>query len=169
MNPFTQNDLFDKTRSGKGPPPPSLAPAEQWSLGREQDAVEVADFALPLMRKMGIAVDVERLREICFGFSESEDMTWFVYRQKGQVRGVILVSLRQMFATKPQAYIDGWLVDPKIRGQGKGTALLEMARTWARQCGAESLALAVTLESMAKVPNQWNLVDLVFVTEIGKE
>lgn len=42
--------------------------------------------------------------------------------------------------TTPVAYIEGWFVDPDVRRQGLGTALLLASEAWARTRGYRELA-----------------------------
>ncbi len=42
--------------------------------------------------------------------------------------------------TSPVAYLEGWYVDPDIRRQGVGAALVHAVEAWARRCGYHELA-----------------------------
>ena len=42
--------------------------------------------------------------------------------------------------TRPVAYIEGWYVDPDLRGTGVGRGLLAAAESWARSKGFDEMA-----------------------------
>lgn len=50
--------------------------------------------------------------------------------------------------TSPVAYLEGWYVDPDVRRQGIGTALVRAAEAWARERGYRELASDVLLENI---------------------
>ncbi len=42
--------------------------------------------------------------------------------------------------TSPVAFLEGWFVEPDVRGQGNGRALVEAVEAWARERGCMELA-----------------------------
>jgi aminoglycoside 6'-N-acetyltransferase I len=49
-------------------------------------------------------------------------------------------SIAEGCATSPVAYLEGWYVDPDVRRQGIGAALIHGVESWARQAGYRELA-----------------------------
>jgi aminoglycoside 6'-N-acetyltransferase I len=48
----------------------------------------------------------------------------------------------------PVAYLEGWWVDPAVRGHGVGRALVEAAADWARARGGTELASDAELDNL---------------------
>src|SRR5688572_17081735 len=64
-------------------------------------------------------------------------------RPDGRLGGMIEVSLHETAegcTTTPVGYIEGWFVDPDVRGQGVGRRLVEAAEAWAREQGCQEMA-----------------------------
>ena len=49
--------------------------------------------------------------------------------------------------TTPVAYLEGWYVDPDVRGTGLGARLLAAVETWAREQGFTELASDAEIEN----------------------
>ncbi len=49
-------------------------------------------------------------------------------------------SVAESCSSSPVAFLEGWYVDPDLRRQGVGTALVRAAETWARTKGLKELA-----------------------------
>jgi aminoglycoside 6'-N-acetyltransferase I len=49
-------------------------------------------------------------------------------------------SVAESCESSPVAFLEGWYVDPDLRRQGVGTALVRAAETWARTKGLKELA-----------------------------
>jgi aminoglycoside 6'-N-acetyltransferase I len=49
-------------------------------------------------------------------------------------------SVAESCSSSPVAFLEGWYVDPDLRRQGVGTALVRAAETWARSKGVKELA-----------------------------
>lgn len=49
--------------------------------------------------------------------------------------------------TSPVGYLEGWYVEPKVRHQGVGRALLEAVEQWARRLGCRELGSDTELEN----------------------
>ena len=62
--------------------------------------------------------------------------------------------------TSPVAYLEGWYVDPDVRRQGIGAALVRAAEAWARERGYRELASDALLDNL---PSQEAHVALGFV------
>ena len=73
-----------------------------------------------------------------------EDATTFVaVRDDGRLSGFVEVGARSHAddcVTTPVGYIEGWYVDPDVRGRGVGRALLAAAEAWARSRGYSEMA-----------------------------
>ncbi len=64
-------------------------------------------------------------------------------RLNGGLAGMIEVSLHETAAgctTSPVGYIEGWYVDPDLRGQGVGRRLVVVAEAWAWEAGCREMA-----------------------------
>ena len=75
----------------------------------------------------------------------------FVYeRPDGRLGGFIETGMRKYAdgcETSPVGYIEGWLVDEDLRGQGIGKALVKTAEDWARGQGLREMASDTWLEN----------------------
>lgn len=58
-------------------------------------------------------------------------------------------SIAQGCSTSPVAYLEGWYVDPDLRGQQVGAGLLQAIEAWARRAGYRELASDTTLGNEA--------------------
>lgn len=58
--------------------------------------------------------------------------------------GFVEVGIRSVaegcYDGNPVGYIEGWYVDPDVRGRGVGRALIEVAEEWARKQGCTEMA-----------------------------
>ena len=54
-------------------------------------------------------------------------------------------------ATHPVAYIEGWYVDPDLRGHGIGKALMQAAESWARAQGLTEIASDTWLDNEGSI------------------
>jgi aminoglycoside 6'-N-acetyltransferase I len=50
--------------------------------------------------------------------------------------------------TSPVAHLEGWYVDPDVRRQGIGTALIRAVEAWARDCGYREFASDALLDNI---------------------
>lgn len=53
--------------------------------------------------------------------------------------------------SSPVGYIEGWYVDPDLRGQGVGAALVRAAEDWARSIGLTEMASDTWLTNEASI------------------
>lgn len=87
--------------------------------------------------------------------SEGASAAVFVHqRPDGRLGGFIELSIRDRVdgSLSPQVgYIEGWYVDPDLRGQGLGRQLVEQAEAWTRERGLSELA------SDAEIANEQSL------------
>jgi len=71
-------------------------------------------------------------------------------RPDGRLGGFIETGTRKYAdgcETSPVGYIEGWLVDEDLRGQGVGKALVVAAENWARAQGLREMASDTWLEN----------------------
>ena len=64
-------------------------------------------------------------------------------RENGCLGGFVEIGLRSYAEgceSSPVPYLEGWFVDPDLRGNGLGRALAECAASWARQRGYAEIA-----------------------------
>jgi aminoglycoside 6'-N-acetyltransferase I len=75
-------------------------------------------------------------------------------RPDGSVGGFIEIGWRNYAdgcLTKPVSYIEGWFVDPDLRGQGVGAALVQAGEDWARAQGYTEMASDTWLENEGSI------------------
>lgn len=83
--------------------------------------------------------DVEMAEQI-----SNDEFAVLVYeRSSGRLGGFVELSVRKRVdgTMSPRVgYVEGWYVDPDLRGAGVGRALIAEAETWAKQMGFTELA-----------------------------
>jgi aminoglycoside 6'-N-acetyltransferase I len=75
-------------------------------------------------------------------------------REAGKLLGFLEVSIRPFVEdceTDHVGYLEGWYVEPDVRGRGIGRELVKIAEQWAREKGCEEMA------SDAEVGNELSL------------
>lgn len=79
----------------------------------------------------------------------------FVYQRKeGGLGGFIELSVRDRVDGTFSArvgYIEGWYVDPDLRGQGIGRSLLQKAEAWTREHGLSELGSDAEIHNEASI------------------
>ena len=68
---------------------------------------------------------------------------FFAARPEGGLCGFVEASIRPWAdgcEARPVGYVEGWYVDPDVRRQGVGRALVEAAEAWARSRGCRQMA-----------------------------
>lgn len=81
----------------------------------------------------------------------SNEFAVFIYqRGSGSLGGFVELSVRKRVdgTVSPQVgYVEGWYVDPDLRGKGIGRRLIAEAEEWAKQMGFTELASDAELEN----------------------
>jgi aminoglycoside 6'-N-acetyltransferase I len=80
---------------------------------------------------------------------DPEQPVFVAERSEGGLCGLLEVSIRKEAegcTTDRIGYLEGWYVDPDMRGQGLGRALVEAAESWARAQGCTEMASDTTLD-----------------------
>jgi aminoglycoside 6'-N-acetyltransferase I len=80
--------------------------------------------------------------EIDSWFARDDVGTFIALRDDGSLCGFVEVGSRpyaEGCETSPVGYIEGWWVDPDMRKQGTGRALLRAAEDWARSMGYKEM------------------------------
>ncbi len=75
--------------------------------------------------------------------SSTEAAVFVHERPSGGLGGFVELSVRDRVdgSLSPRvAYVEGWYVDPDLRGQGIGRALIAQAEAWARSLGFREIA-----------------------------
>ncbi len=73
-----------------------------------------------------------------------------VERPDGRLGGFVEVGTRsraEACDTSPVGYLEGWYIEPDLRGQGLGAALLQAAEAWARDQGLTEMASDTWLDN----------------------
>jgi aminoglycoside 6'-N-acetyltransferase I len=92
--------------------------------------------------------DDEAEMRTCRARSDAE--VFVVERPEGSLAGYVEVATRPYAdgcSTSPVGYIEAWYVDPDVRRQGFGRALLAAAETWARERGYREMASDALLDN----------------------
>ena len=74
------------------------------------------------------------------------------FDDRGEAIGMIELSLRpyaEGCTTDRVAFVEGWYVEPEVRGTGVGAALIGAAETWARSQGCTELASDAEVENLS--------------------
>ena len=85
----------------------------------------------------------EQVREMEQILVSDTELVFFAERRDGTLSGFLEVALRSGADgcdSTPVGYIEGWYVDPDVRRQGIGRALVEAAESWARSKGCRQMA-----------------------------
>lgn len=80
-------------------------------------------------------------------FADPEQPVFVAERPEGGLGGLLEVSIHteaEGCTTDRIGYLEGWYVDPDLRGQGVGYALVEAAEAWARAQGCTEMASDTT-------------------------
>jgi len=75
-------------------------------------------------------------------------------RASGALAGFLELGLRayaEGCESSPVPFIEGWYVDPDVRGTGIGTRLIRHAEDWARDLGYREIASDVEIENEISV------------------
>lgn len=83
-------------------------------------------------------------------FARTDAATFLAERDDGSLCGFIEVGARPYAEgcdTSPVGYIEGWWVDPDMRRQGVGRALVDAAETWAREQGYSEMGSDALLDN----------------------
>lgn len=86
--------------------------------------------------------------------STSGAAVFVVTRSGGGLGGFIELSIRDRVdgSLSPRvAYVEGWYVDPDLRGQGIGRALIAQAEAWARSNNFAELASDAELDNESSI------------------
>jgi aminoglycoside 6'-N-acetyltransferase I len=87
--------------------------------------------------------DDQQVREMGEILASETEAVFFAERHDGTLCGFLEVALRSRAdgcESTPVGYIEGWYVDPDVRRQGVGRALVEAAESWARSKDCRQMA-----------------------------
>jgi aminoglycoside 6'-N-acetyltransferase I len=87
--------------------------------------------------------DEQQNREVDELLGSDIEETFFAVRPGGGLCGFLEAALRSRANgcdSTPVGYIEGWYVDPDVRRQGIGRALVAAAEAWARSRGCRQMA-----------------------------
>jgi len=120
-----------------------------WELRalREEDEPEWLRMRQALWSDSEKASLMEEMREIK---TETRQVVFVLERPTGGLGGFVEAALRpwaEGCSTHPVGYIEGWYVDPDLRKQGAGQALVQAAEAWARAKGSTEMASDCELEN----------------------
>jgi aminoglycoside 6'-N-acetyltransferase I len=86
--------------------------------------------------------------------ADPQTPVFVMVRPDGRLGGFIETGTRKYAdgcETSPVGYIEGWLVDEDLRGQGVGKALVKTAEDWARAQGLHEMASDTWLENEVSI------------------
>ena len=89
----------------------------------------------------------ELAEELAVMAANPDEPVFVAERNDGRLGGLLEVSIRKQAEgceTNRIGYLEGWYVDPDLRGQGIGRQLVEAAETWARAQGITEMASDTT-------------------------
>jgi aminoglycoside 6'-N-acetyltransferase I len=92
------------------------------------------------------ATDAE-MEAVC---KQSDARVFVAVRPDGSLCGFVEAGTRKYAEgceTSPVGYIEGWYVDPDVRREGCGRALLEAAEEWARSVGYTEMGSDALLDN----------------------
>jgi aminoglycoside 6'-N-acetyltransferase I len=82
--------------------------------------------------------------------AQTDAGVFVAFRPDGSLCGFVEAGTRRYAEgcdTSPVGYIEGWYVDPDVRRQGYGLALLEAAEAWARSMGYAEMGSDALLDN----------------------
>ena len=88
------------------------------------------------------------------GFSTGEIIAFVAERENGALCGFLEAAIRpyaEGTEPRPVGYIEGWYVDPDVRRQGIGRALVEAAEAWARSQGCRQMASDALIDNTVSI------------------
>jgi aminoglycoside 6'-N-acetyltransferase I len=86
--------------------------------------------------------------------SDRTNATYVAVRPDGSLGGFIETSQRKYAEgcrTSPVGYIEGWYVDPDLRGRGIGRQLVSAAESWAKASGLSEMASDCELDNQVSL------------------
>lgn len=82
--------------------------------------------------------------------AQTDARVFVALRPDGSLCGFVEAGTRRYAEgcdTSPVGYIEGWYIDPDVRRQGHGRALLEAAEAWARSMGYTEMGSDALLDN----------------------
>ena len=111
--------------------------------GRKGGAQDRAEWLGMRRALWGDCPDEEQVREMDEILESESEEVFFAERPEGGLCGFLEAAIRPWAIgceSRPVGYIEGWYVDPDVRRQGVGRALVEAAEDWARSKGCRQMA-----------------------------
>jgi aminoglycoside 6'-N-acetyltransferase I len=88
-------------------------------------------------------------------FAEPDpQLVTFVAEMEGELVGFLELGHRNYApdcVSSPVPFIEGWYVDPAVRGRGVGRALVEAAEVWARRAGQREIASDAEIDNHGSI------------------
>lgn len=127
----------------------SFPASDPWPIRalRDSDTEECVRMSLALFPE---ATREDALSDIETVRSRPDAEVFVVERPTGMLAGFVEVGERAYADgcdTSPVGYIEAWYVDPDVRKQGYGRALLEAAEAWARARGRREMGSDALLDN----------------------
>jgi aminoglycoside 6'-N-acetyltransferase I len=99
--------------------------------------------------------DIQHQKEMRHQMARPADKAVFVVeRPDGRLGGFLEAGTREWAEgclTSPVGYIEGWYVDPDLRRQGVGRALVEAAEQWARDLGLQEMGSDAEIDNEVSI------------------
>ena len=88
------------------------------------------------------------------GKNRNITITFVLEREKGKFGGFIEINKRSYAEgakSSPVPYIEGWYIDPDIRGNGYGAQLMIFAEGWAKENGFNEIASDSEIDNILSI------------------
>lgn len=120
-------------------------------LATSADKPEWARMRLTLWPDENVGMSSEDMDTI---LADPMTPTFLAIRLDGKLGGFLEAGTRKYADgcdTGPVGYIEGWYVDPDLRNQGVGAALVQAAEDWARSLGLTEMGSDTWLDNEASI------------------
>jgi aminoglycoside 6'-N-acetyltransferase I len=122
-------------------------------LIQERDRAEWVRMRLALWPDCSAEHHAQEIADY-LSLGHSSGVVFVAERQDGKLCGFLETSLRSVAEgcwNGPTGYIEGWYVDPEMRQQGVGRALVDAAERWAVSVGCREMGSDADLDNQTSI------------------